>query len=262
MKRRADLAITAAVAAPMIYLYLSFISWLVSDAVIAHATTLDLLVLFFQAGTLAIVMSVKRLRDEAVPLVGDLFSLEVFAFPILAAAAYCYGDSSLLSRGFAIMFAWPSAMLCVVPTYVIYKIVHIMWSKGKLVHLIPSALAFFALLAFVAHATGSASAPAGLAGLSNSLFSSLLQTRAIGITPQAEIAGIPLYVALLLYAGTQALSSTPGAWNSVLVLALVCTAASVGLALVAAYFGVYLLLAFGVTGSVILAAIGWVTHAR
>jgi len=259
---RISSVVTLAFAAPVVYLYLSFLSWLLSNGVLAGASPLELLLLLAQVVTLAAVMLLKRLRRASVGLIADLFSLEVFAFPVLGGLYLYYGNQSFLSQALAVMTAWPAALICVVPVFVIYKLVSIMRNGGRLVHLVPPAVAFFALLAFVASATSSVSAPVGLAGLSQTLFSYPLHAHSIAITPQVEVAGIPTYVTLLVYAATQGAGGISTGRNSALLLALVGTLIAICLAFLAAYVEVDPLLAFGVPGSVILTVIWWIARAH
>ena len=83
MSSRANAVLAFTMAAPLVYLYLVFLSWLISNRVLSGASYVEVAILVTQLIRLVLVVSVRRLRMASVGQIWDIFALEVFSLPIL-----------------------------------------------------------------------------------------------------------------------------------------------------------------------------------
>src|SRR5271169_270664 len=203
MSSRAKALLALAMAAPLAYMYLLFLSWVISNRILPGANYVETTVVATQLIRLVLIVSVKRLRRASITQVFNIFSIEIFSFPALIALSLLFGDHYLLSVALTIVATLPSGLLCVVPALVIYRLTSAMGRDRRLLFTVPPAIALFALFAFVTGAVISQPAPVGLGGLSSLLLSALLKTRSIDTTPLVVLASIPLYLSLATYASTQ-----------------------------------------------------------
>jgi len=261
MRSRADAVLALLMAAPLAYLYLVFLAWLVSNRVLPGANLIEVVVFATQLARFGLVMSFRRLRTAPISQIWDIFALEAFSFPVLLALYLWYGYPYLLATATTVMAAWPAALLCVATPYMIYRLTSGMWRDRRLMSVVPAAVAFFALFAFIDNNVSSQPAPGSLSGLSLLIFSTLLKTRSIGITPEVVIAGLPLYLSLVTYATIQGQEASGGK-NSALLLVILGTLVTIGLAALSAYFPGYPLLLFGLPGSLLVTLMWWMTRAR
>ena len=206
-------------------------------------------------------MSVKRFRVASAAQVWDIFALEAFTFPALITLYLLFGGQYLLSLALTIMTAWPSALLCSVPVYIIYRLVWGVWTDRRLMSVIPAAVALFTLLAFVTYVVSSQPAPHGVSGLSSLLLSTLIRTRSVEVTPKVILAGVPLYLSLATYATIQG-EGPSQVRNTALLLIAFGTTLTIGLAAFAVYVAMYPLLVFGVPGALLISIMWWMTRAR
>jgi len=261
MSSRAYVVLAFTMAAPLVYLYLVFLGWLISNRVLPGANYIEVAVFVTQLIRLDLVMSLRRLRTAPFSQIWDIFAVEAFSFPVLLVLYLWYGYPYLLSTALTIMTAWPSALLCVFPVYMIYRLTSSMRRDRRLMSVVPAAVALFTLFAFITRIVSSQPAPSGLSGLSWLLFSSLLKTRSIDVTPEVVLAGIPLYLSLVTYATIQGEGISAGR-NSAMLLIIFGTLVSIGLAALSAYIPEYPLLLFGAPGAFLLTMMWWMTRAR
>lgn len=261
MISRANALLAFTLAAPLVYLYLTFLSWLVTNRVIQGANYIEVSILVAQLIRLVVVLSVRSLRMASIALLWNIFSLEAFSFVAVTALYLWSGNSYLITVFLTIVGAWPAALLCVVPVYVIYRLTYCVWSDRRLLSVIPAAVTLFTLLAFVTYALSSQPAPHGLGGLSSLLLSALRQTHTIELSPQVVLAGVPLYLSLLTYATIQD-AGLSARRNSVLLLAALGTLVAIGLAIFAAYISSNPAPVFGVPAALLVSVMWWMTRAR
>lgn len=247
---------------PMIFLYYVILSWLNSHQVFSNATLVERIMLYTQAVRVGAVLAVGRLRKSSPALLIDLISLEMFAFAVIIGLYAFYGARWLLPLDLSIAAAWPSVLLCVAPAYWIFKLVSLVRGDGPLTSVVPWSVGLFAVLAFVVGATAHASWTGGFAQFTSLLLNSILQTRSIVLTPAVEVSGIPIYIALVVYAATKDAGSTYADLNPALLLVVVGTGISIFVGFYAVFTGLDSLLLFSLPSSIILTAVWWVTRAR
>ena len=263
MTSRANALLAVAAAAPLVYAYMLFLSWVISNHILPSASYIEDLIVVSQLFRVALILSVGRLRRASPVLLLDIFSLEIFTFPVLTALYFLFGGHYLITLTLTIAGAWPSALLCVVPPLVIYKLALNMANDRRLMSVLPPAVALFALLAFVTRSVSSQPAPSGLTGLSSFLLSTLLKTRSIDVTPLVVLAGIPLYLSLATYAATQGTGPFQGK-NGALLLVVLGTLVAIGfvaLADFAGFIALYPTLPFVVPGTILVTMMWWITRA-
>ncbi len=261
MSSRANAVLAFTMAAPLVYLYLVLLSWLVGNSVIPGANYIEVTIFVTQLIRLVIVLSVRRLRMASIALIWNIFSLEAFSFVAVAALYLWSGNPYLITVFLTIIAAWPAAALCVVPIYVISRLTYCVWDDRRLLSVVPAAVALFTLLAFATYSVGLQAAPHGLSGLSSLLLSALTRTHSIGITPEVILAGVPLYLSLLTYSMTQGAGASARR-NSVLLLAALGTLIAISLATFASYLAAYPAPIFGVPGGILVTIMWWMTRAR
>jgi hypothetical protein len=218
-------------------------------------------VFFTQLIRLALMLGIRRLRTASISQVWDVFALEGFTFPALLALYLWLHDHYLFSLSISVMTIWPSAMLCTVTVYVIYRLTYAVWRNRTLTSVIPAAVTVFCLFAFINYVVSSQAPPTGLSDLSSLIFNTLLKTRSIGLTPQVLIAGVPLYLSLATFAAVQGDGPSRGR-NAVLLLVVIGTTLTIGLTVVAADVAVYPSLVFGVPGACLVTLMWLITRAR
>ena len=261
MTSRLNAVLAVTTAAPLAYLYLVFLSWLVSNRVLAGVSYIEAGILVTQLMRLVMVVSVRRFRTASAAQIWNIFSLEILSLPILVVLYFWLGDPYMLSLFIAITIAWPSALLCVLPGFVIYRFASSMARGQRLVATVPPAVALFAFFAFVTHAISSQPVPSGLAGVSSLLLSALVHARSVQITPQVVLAGIPLYLSLVTYSTIRSEAVSPGR-NAILSLIAFVTLIAIGLEVFAVHIAVYQPFAFAVPGALLVTVIWWMTRAR
>jgi len=261
MSSRANVVLAIGTAAPLVCLYLLFLSWLISNRVIPGANLVEASILVTQLVRLVLVLSVKRFRMASIVQLWVIFSLEAHSFAVLIALYLFTGNPYMISLASTIIVAWPSAMLCVVPVYVFCRLTFNVWKDHRLISVVPAGVSMFTLFAFLDYVASSQPAPRGLAALSSLLLSTLLQTRSVVATPQAVTIGIPLYLSLLTYGAIQGVGVSPGR-NSQLVLVAFGTLLAIGLAVFDIPVTAYPLLVLGLPSAFLVAIMWWMTHAR
>jgi hypothetical protein len=262
MSARARLGIGVILAAPLIFLYLYCLWWLNSNKVFTNADLVTQFILYTQIARVAVVVAVRKLRTSSPALVLVVMCLEMFAFAGLIGLYVFTGGSWILKEDLEIMTVWPAVVLCVAPSYWIYKLVSLTRNNGKVGAVVPWSLGLYALLTFELGATSHSSITGGFAQVSSFMLTALLHSLSLVQTPQAEVAGIPLYIALVVYASTKDAGSTSSELNPALFLALAGTVLAIALGVYAVLIGVNALIVFSVPSSVILIAIWWITRAR
>ena len=261
MNSRSNGVLALAAAAPLVYTYLLFISWLVSNRVLPGANYIEVSIFITQLIRLVLLLSVKRLRTASIAQIFNIFGLEAFSFVAIAVFYVWSGNPYCVTLFLTIFSAWPAGLICAVPVYVIYRLTVGMWTDQRLMSVLPAAVALFALLAFVISAVSSGPAPQGLAGLSSVLLSTLLQARAIVVTPTISLSGVPLYLSLLTYATTQGMGASSGRNNSLL-LVVFGTLVAIALAAFADYVAFYPPTVLGVPGAILISLMWWLARAR
>jgi len=261
MSPRSNIVLSLTAAAPLVYMYLLFISWLISNRVLSGGNYIEISVFITQLVRLVLVFAVRRLRTAPISQIFVIFGLEAFSFVAVTVLFAWSGSTYWNTVLITIFFAWPAGLLCVVPPYVIYRLTAGMWTDRRLVSVVPAAVVLFALLAFVTSTVSTRPAPQDLQGLSSILVSTLLQARAIVVTPQISLSGVPLYLSLAIYAATQG-TGVSARWNSSLLLVVFVTLIAIALAVVVDNVPFYPPIVFGVPGGLLISAIWWLTRAR
>ena len=252
--------LSAAVTVPLAYLYLSFLVWLVGSATFLPSDAIQAAVVLTAAIRVLVILSVKRLRTGEFILIIDILSLEILILPFLAVAYIILHASWLPSVMTQIAFTWPLALLLVFPIFAVYKIATMTRDGSSLTMVLPSAAALFTFLAVLESATKLAPQGSGLAGLSNTVVSALVGGVASAVAlPGVALAGVVLYVALMVYAASRA---RPGgsSWNPMLALAVIGTLVALCWSILAVDFTGLAVFALGIPAAAILAAIWVVTR--
>lgn len=260
MSGRLASLLAAALTLPLAYLYLSFLTWLVVGVTFLPSNAVQAAVVVTAAIRVVVILSIKRLRKGEFILVIDILSLEILCLPILALTYFILHTSWLPAVITQIAFTWPLALLLVFPVFAIYKIATLARDGSSLSTVLPSAAAMFVLLAVLESATKLAPQGSGLAGLSVTLASAMVGGVASAVAlPGVALAGVVLYVALMVYAASR--SRPEGAsWNPMLLLAVIGTLVALGWSALASGFTGLAVLALGVPAAAILAAIWVVTR--
>jgi hypothetical protein len=261
MSARVYAVLAFTIAAPLAYLYLAFLSWLISNGVLPGANYIEMAIVVTQLIRLVLVLAVRRLRVASAAQIWDIFALEAFSLPVLFSLYFLFGDPYMVTLVLTILAAWPSALLCVTPVYVIYRLASSALRDGRLTSVVPATVALFTLFSFISYVVSLRPAPGGLAALSSLLFSTLLQMRTINITSQVVFASVPLYLSIAIYSTIQG-GGVSSARNSALLLVTLGTLIAIGLAAFAAYIAVFPSLVFGVPGMLLVTIMWWMSRAR
>ncbi len=262
MSSRSRLGMGLILATPLVLLYLYFLLWLNSNNVFTNLDLVAQLILYTQIARVIVVVAVRKLRTSSPALFLDVMCLEMFVFAGLIGLYVFKGSPWILKEDLEIATVWPAVLLCVVPSYWIYKLVSLTRNNGRLGAVVPWSLGLYALLTFEVGATSHSTITGGFAQVSSFMLTALLHTLSLVQTPQAEVAGIPLYIALVVYASTKDAGSTSSELNPALLLALVGTVLAISLGVYAVFIGVNALIVFSVPSSVVLTVIWWFTRAR
>jgi len=252
--------IAAAVTIPLAYLYLSFLVWLVNGATFLPSDAIQAAVVVTAAIRVLVILSVKRLRKAEFILIVDILSLEILFLPFLAVAYILFHTPWLPSTMTQIAFTWPLALLLVFPVFAIYKIATLTRDGSSLTMVLPSAAAMFTFLAVLESVTKLTPQGSGLSGLSVTLASALVGGVASAVAlPGVALAGVVLYVALMVYAASRA-RPEGSSWNPMLALAVIGTLVALGWSLLASDFTGLAVFALGIPAAAILAAVWVVTR--
>ncbi len=256
MNLRLTWVLAAAAALSLVWIFASFISWLVLGAVLLSSNSVASLVVISAALRMAAIVCVKRLRTADLLVIIDILSLEIVSIPFLALASLFSGNPVFAEAIRQVLFAWPFALILVSPVYGIYKLATLMRDSASLSTVLPSTVMLYALLAIILTATTLTSPSSGLAGLSQTLVAVFLGGLSHEVAPpEVGAAGILLYVVLILYATTRG-RDIRASLNSILILAVVGSLVALGWAFLATGVTDLASLAFGVPG-VALAAFLW-----
>jgi len=262
MKATIASLLTAAVAASLAYCYVTFLLWFGFSSSFLPATQLEAYILGTAALLMAVILAVGRLRTASVFIVIDILSIEILALPFLAYASFFTGSPVYDDLIKQILFAWPSAVLLVVPAYGIYRVVSSMREGSGLSTILPSAVALFVFLAVLSSsATVTPSGP-GLSGLLATLGSVVLREAALGAaSPSVAVTGVLLYTLLLLYATFQGREERTDA-NPILILAVLGTIAALGWGIATSSLLGFAPIVFGIPGLALVALLWVVSRAR
>jgi hypothetical protein len=249
--------LSTAVIIPLVYVYASFLLWLVLGATFLPSDAIESFIVITAALRMAAILSIGRLRRADTLVIIDILSLEVLSLPFLALGYLFLGNPIFVIGIREVLFAWPFALILVSPIYGIYKLSTMMRDNASLTTILPSTVMLFALLAILDSATKLTPQASGLTGLSDSLISVFIGGLVPAVAPPAvALTGIVLYIALILYATTRGRDIRTSI-NPILILAVAGTLVALGWAFAALSITDVASLAFGVPG-VALAAVLWV----
>jgi hypothetical protein len=249
--------LSAAVIVSLIYIYASFLVWLIFSATFLPSNAIESFIVITAAVRMAAILSVRRLRRAETLVIIDILSLEVLSLPFLALGYLFLGNPIFILGIREVLFAWPFALILVSPIYGIYKLSTLMRDNASLAIILPSTVMLFALLAILDSATKLTPQASGLTGLSDSLISVFIGGLVPEVAPPGvAVTGIVLYIALILFATTRGRDIRTSI-NPILVLAVAGTLVALGWAFAALSITDLASLAFGVPG-VAIAAVLWV----
>ncbi len=199
-ERLGPLALAAAFAA----LYLQFAIALGQSDILQRATSLEQMIFALQIGKIAIIASVKRLRDMRFVNVINILGAElVVALPVLALADLALGDqgtSSVLSQ---IFLGWVAGAATSLTPYAVYRLARAMILRDSLVVVLPSGVLLTEVVLLLQMGTSSAiSSGLGISSLSRTII--LVGGGAVtsGAYPIEVLTLIPLsiiYISLVLH---------------------------------------------------------------
>ncbi|MDA4128609.1 MAG: hypothetical protein OK422_04045 [Thaumarchaeota archaeon] len=246
-------------------LYGVFLVELISGGTFLPQTAFEYTILSFQLFKLAIIASIKRLREGSMAFLFDIFAVEMLVFPVLIVLALATGEGAYLGFAGSIFFVWPSAVLIVFPLISIYRFVRSVLRVGAPSGVLPTAISHFGLFAFVLGVVNSTSTSGGLAGLSKQLITALVSQASLPAdvlsTETEATAALALYVSLILYATWWREKRLEPKRLIALVVPLGGTLAATGWTLLVDSLIHNALLIFGVPTVVTAVALWWLTRA-
>jgi hypothetical protein len=172
---------------------------------------------------LMVVVSWRRLREERLSALFNLFSVEVFSLPLIFALYLMTHSSGYLQMTEEVFLAWPAMLVLIFPVVSIYKLA--LWARSGSSFLTVSAstMAHLALLSLVSMATLIVPRGAGISYLSRELISVVAGRGAAPLyvlLPAYTIAAFLTFIFLLLYPAASALGAQPVTLRRLLVTPL------------------------------------------
>ena len=260
MRVRISSVLAAATSVSLACCYASFLLWLILGSPFLPSSAIEAFVATTAALRMAIALSIKRIRRSHFFITFDILSLEILVLPVLAVASLVYPSLNDIVR--QVLFAWPAAVIMVLPAYAIYKVTAFVRDGASLTTVLPSAVIVFVYLAILDSAAILPPVGSGLSGLAGTLASALVGSVALGAAPlQVAITGVLLYTTMVLYAATRG-KEKDASLNPVLLLAVVGTLAALGWAVLASYAIGFAPLIFGVPGLALVVTLWVVSRAR
>jgi len=228
MSARAAWAMSALIAVALASLYAAVLLWLSRNTVFLPATPFESAILWSQLARLVVMLSVPRLRRMNGLIVIDFFAGEMLVVPAVVFLVELLGDRSYLPLAGQVIPVWTSAFLLVYPVFAIVRIAELARAGGRIATLIPSATGVFTVLLLVISATTQSTGTPGLLGMTNLVIAAVTKgaSAAAAEGPAVSLAGIGLYLGLILYS-TFGAKGAPPARDALLLFPLLGTASAV-----------------------------------
>jgi hypothetical protein len=221
----------------------------------------EIVILSTQVARLLVVAAIPRFRRVRFLAIVDVFSVEMLIVPILVILSLVEGTYFLTAAG-QIIWAWPPAFMISFMPFTMYKIASKMREGPTLSAMIPSVVAIFVSLTFLASATTSYTQFDGLMGISKLLLAAIFGSILTPSIPQdVSVAGTVLYFVMIVYAVSQG-REAPRPRSGLLVFAVVGVVAAISWELAATSFTTSELWVFGVPALALVGIIWGVSHAR
>jgi hypothetical protein len=222
----------------------------------------EIVILSTQVARLLVVTAIPRFRRVRFLAIVDVFALEMLIVPALVILSLVVDATYFLAAAGQIIWAWPPAFMISFVPFAMYKVGSKMRGGPTLSAIIPSVIAIFVSLTFLASATTSYTQFDGLMGISKLLLAAIFGSiLAPSIPLDASVAGTALYFVMIVYSVSQG-SEAPRPRSGLLVFAVVGVVAAISWELAATSFTSSELWVFGVPALALAGIIWGVTHAR
>ncbi len=196
------LSLTAAAAIAMGVLYARFV-WVIANEYLVPFTLLELLVFSTMLLRVGAFFLVPRLRHASASLVFDVLAVEVLLVPILIPLYLVTGSGFYSALWDQLFVAWVFALLVIGPSLMLFRLTKALLEGGKLLVLLPSSAAMFAVLWSLQGISPASGGSAGPNSLIESYLGGISQGGVTTIaSPVLAAAGIVCFIAIGLYAAT------------------------------------------------------------
>ena len=199
------LAVSLAAAAALLALYVSFLEIFLQAGLLQGATSLELGIFWLQFFKIAVIASVRPLRNASSANIVDILGAElVVLLPALVIGNLAFGMTSAPALMVQILLAWIAGVAAFGTPFGTYKLARAMLKGETLVTVLPSAVFLSELMVLlVAGANSAAATGQGLAGMSRAILlvatgNPLTGAQAAGAAVLPPL--VILYVSLLLFA--------------------------------------------------------------
>ena len=252
--------------AAILYVYLEFLVGCISNGYLPQ-TGFEAGMVALQLAKLLAVLGVPRLRRAGVPLIFDIFAVEMLFLPALAVLYVWAGERFFLALLGYIFTTWPLAVMLVFPIYTIFWLGRTSLTGGSLSSILPSASGQFGFLFLLWEVANTVGSDQGLAGFFHQLVSlsggqTKLAANLLATNEGAIVASALLYVGLVAHVIS---GREPGSRinpSSVLFLALVGTVTSLAWTAGLVTFTRDTLLLFAAPTMLMVTAVWWFARAR
>ncbi len=230
------LVLSVSIGGALAVLYAQFLLGFLRMVNLLPGTPLEYSILGAQVLKVIAIFSIRRLRRASYAVVLDLFSIEIFALPIMAVGNLVLGTGYYSSAAMTLFLIWLPSVALVVPSFLIYRSSMDIKEGGLLTSILPAVAFQAGTLIFAAQATGRASVAAlGLKGFGESMVGAAGEQGGVGLVPNAiGLAALGLiYVSLAFYASGAGRSQSLIRWNFVIAMLAGATLLVSGLVYVA-----------------------------
>ncbi len=197
------LALTLTVSSALVYLYATLV-WAVGTRFLWPLTLVEGVVIWTQLFRFVLFFAVPRFRGAGRFFILDVFALEVFALPLLAALALLTGSSFYGDISYQLIYGWVASLLLFVPPIVIFRYSASMYRGTSLSSFLPTSAFLFGALASLPTVMASQSAHGGPSALPAALLaafygvSGAFQSQSAGLLVSTVVA----FFGVMLYATT------------------------------------------------------------
>lgn len=242
---RSGLILALAAGFSLLALYVSFVSTFLQANLLAGATVLELSIFTLQLLKVAVIASIKRLRNSPAAVILDILGAELVVLLTALAIVYVYpGIQSAPSLMTQILLAWIAGVATFGTPFAAYRLAKSMLGGESLVGVLPSAVFLSEFMILLTAGANAASVSGnGLPDFTRAMLLVGAGVSTAGGQVTAATALPPLvilYISLLLYALALGESEGPSRLKGLAALALFATAVTYTAAYTASAFAVSL----------------------